>query len=192
VTVRGELLPWPDPPLSAGDVLLRPWRADDVEAAHAGVQDPVVRQYIRKPGLTEWSSVRGFYDAQEQRRVAGDELVLAIADVASDRFLGTLSILRVSWTGRHAEIGYWLAPWGRGRGAAATAVGLLARWTLRTLPVDRVEALIHPENEASQRVVARAGFVGEGALRPYTSPDGTTLDHLVFELSAEAAGAQSS
>lgn len=184
MAVRSELLPWPEPPLVAGDagVLLRPWRASDLDDAHAGVQDPLVGRFIRVPRLTERASIVAFYEEQEMRRLAGEELVLAIADATSGRFLGTMSILRIAWAGRHAELGYWLAPWGRGRGAATAAAGLLARWALATLPLDRVEALIDPENRASQQVVLRAGFVGEGVLRPFTAPDGTTKDHLVFAL----------
>lgn len=190
MTLRAELLPWPDPPLASREagVLLRPWRADDVDAAHAGVQDPLVRRYIRVPGLTERASTQAFFESQEARRLAGEELVLAIADAASGRFLGTTSLLRIAWARRHAEIGYWVATWGRGRGAATTAAALLSRWALRTLPLDRIEALIDPANTASQRVVERAGFVGEGVLRPFTAPGGTTRDHLVFALSASTAG----
>jgi RimJ/RimL family protein N-acetyltransferase len=194
VAVRSEPLPWPAPALVAGDagVRLRPWRQADLDDAHAAVQDPLVGRFIRVPRLTERASIVAFHAEQEPRRLAGEELVLAIADAASDRFLGTMSLLRIVWSERRSEIGYWLAPWGRGRGAASASAALLGRWALATLALDRVEALIDPVNEASQRVVLRAGFVGGGVLRPFTAPDGTTRDHLVFALTRGDGAAQPS
>jgi RimJ/RimL family protein N-acetyltransferase len=68
---------------------------------------------------------------------------------------------------------------------ATRAVRLLARWSLDTLHLGRLELLTHVENVASQRVAERAGFVREGVLRAYLEmPDGTWRDCVMFSMVA--------
>jgi RimJ/RimL family protein N-acetyltransferase len=81
-----------------------------------------------------------------------------------------------------AEIGYWLAPEARGRGIATRALRLLATWSLRELPIDRLQLTTDVENEASQRVAARGGFVREGVLRAWYDRRGERRDAVVFSL----------
>jgi RimJ/RimL family protein N-acetyltransferase len=60
---------------------------------------------------------------------------------------------------RRAEIGWWLAPEARGRGVGAAAVDLAATWALgEPLRLRQVWARLAPDNVASSRVAAAAGF----------------------------------
>jgi RimJ/RimL family protein N-acetyltransferase len=43
----------------------------------------------------------------------------------------------------------------------------VAGWAIDALQIERLEAMIHPGNVASQRVAERCGFVREGLLRGY-------------------------
>jgi hypothetical protein len=42
-------LPFPDPPLTDEVLRLRPWLRDDIDAAHAAVQDPLTPRFTRVP-----------------------------------------------------------------------------------------------------------------------------------------------
>src|SRR4051812_11389124 len=86
------------------------------------------------------------------------EIRRAIADAADDRLLGIGGLMRFAPDGRSCEVGYWLAPWGRGRGAATRAVDLICEWGFGTLGLERIELHAHTENAASRAVAARAGF----------------------------------
>jgi ribosomal-protein-alanine N-acetyltransferase len=70
----------------------------------------------------------------------------------------------------------------RRRGAAATALGLVSRWALGTLGLERLELLADPRNRASQRVAERAGYVREGTLRSYQPFKGRRMDAVMFSL----------
>ena len=61
-----------------------------------------------------------------------------------------------------AEIGYGILDAHQGRGYATEAVGAAASWALRQPGVTRVEAETEPDNEASQRVLAKCGFLPTG------------------------------
>jgi len=151
-------------PLAAGPVVLRPWRDDDRAAAHLGMQDPLVPRFTNIPAGNPPHEVRRYFHGQALAARDGVELVFATADPDSDRFLGSISLLRIGWEERFAEIGYWLAPWGRGRGVMTTAVGLLADWAFATLPFDRLDLRIDIDNAASLAVGERCGFVRTGTL----------------------------
>ena len=60
------------------------------------------------------------------------------------------------------EIGYILAPAQQGRGLMTEAVAALVAYCFGELAVHRIEALIHPDNTASIRLVERLGFLCEG------------------------------
>ena len=58
---------------------------------------------------------------------------------------------------------YALLPAGRGRGTATAVARTLASWA-RDTGAESIGLLTHLDNEASQRVAAKAGFVREGEL----------------------------
>ena len=60
------------------------------------------------------------------------------------------------------EIGHGLREGFCGRGYMTEAVRAMTEWALSQEGVERVEAETEPDNAASQRVLARAGFVPTG------------------------------
>lgn len=81
-----------------------------------------------------------------------------------------------------ADLGYWIVPEARGRGAGTAAVRLVAPWALEALDLRRLEAWVEPDNEASQHVLRSAGFQQEGRLRNFLTLDGGSSDALVFSV----------
>ncbi|GAB3146611.1 GNAT family N-acetyltransferase [Microbispora hainanensis] len=102
-----------------------------------------------------------------------------VADAATDEVLGTAGLKPQDRFGG-TEVGYWLAPWARGRGVVTAAVRALAeRAFARGVP--RIELYADVENVASQQVALRCGFAHEGVLRGAGGPrDGTPADLAVF------------
>jgi RimJ/RimL family protein N-acetyltransferase len=96
---------------------------------------------------------------------SGEAAELAIADAKTDAFLGSIMLHGVRWRSEQAEIGYWVLPDARGRGAAARAVGLLTRWAVEELGLTRIEAYVPMDNEASLRTIERGGYTREGIAR---------------------------
>ena len=80
------------------------------------------------------------------------------------------------------EIGYILAPAKQGRGLMTEALEALLAYCFEELAVHRVEALIHPDNAASIRLLENTGFVREGYAREYLCIAGSWQDHLLFAI----------
>jgi RimJ/RimL family protein N-acetyltransferase len=160
-------------------VSLRPFRDDDVRAIADACRDPDMARFI--PHLPSPYAER---DAAEYVRLtrswerAGDRIALAVADPTSDDLLGSIDV-RLAPTG---SIGYWIAPWARGRGVATRALILLSRWSIRVGGVERLELYTDVKNAASQRVAEKAGFRREGVLRAHLPFRDGRRDSVVFSL----------
>ena len=96
--------------------------------------------------------------------------------------LGGGSLYGIDVQQGRAAVGYWLAPSSRGRGVATHATRLMARWAFEGLRVARLELTCGPDNERSQRVADRCGFVREGVLRSHIPFKGGRRDTVMFSL----------
>jgi RimJ/RimL family protein N-acetyltransferase len=180
---------WPRAPfdLPAGPLLLRPWRADDLDAAWAALQDPEVRRW-NDAGTASRASAAGML-ARRRDWSGGDHASGAVVAAgggvggsrAGGQLLGSVSLHSVDLVQGDAEIGYWTVPAARGRGVAPRAVDAAVGWAFAALPLERVELLHAVENAASGRVAARAGFTCEGRMRrSYRYGDGVRHDELLW------------
>ncbi|KKW64409.1 GNAT family N-acetyltransferase [Mycolicibacterium elephantis] len=166
-------------PLTEGDVTVRRLRHDDADAFAAGTTDPAVRRYGHLP-LPEYSPrvVRDQIDGVIADGLADGSLaVLAIADASADEFLGSIVMFDVRETG--AEVGFWLSPQARGRGAAQHALRAVVR-VAGAAGLTRLTARTVPENAGSRRVLEGVGFVQTGEPRAQVTPSGETVTVLTF------------
>jgi RimJ/RimL family protein N-acetyltransferase len=175
-------LRFPVPPL-AGDVLLRPWRAADVPGIVLAFSDPVMQRFSWRTAPYTGTDARGYLAEQEEARLRGEGLNFALVEPHDqDVVLGCVSLSEVRVDQGRAAVGYWLAPQGRGRGAATQAVRLLARWAFADLGLARLELTCGPDNEASQHVAERCGFSREGLLRSHVPFKGGRRDSVIYSL----------
>jgi len=114
----------------------------------------------------------------EESRAAGELLHLVIADGRSDDYLGEVMLAPAEH--RVGEVGCCLVPAARGRGIATEALRLFSGWALSTLPFDRVQAFVSPENAAALRMTEGAGFQRDGVFGNYPGSDGTQVDAIVL------------
>ncbi len=102
------------------------------------------------------------------------------------QFGGQLTIGNVTHGAlRSAWIGYWVHSELTGQGVATAALALGLDHSFGAVMLHRVEATVRPENAASRKVLAKAGFREEGLLRNYLDVDGSWRDHLLVALTVE-------
>jgi RimJ/RimL family protein N-acetyltransferase len=163
--------------LRDGDLVLRPWTEDDVDAMVAGCNDPEVAHWIptiphpytREDAL---AFIRG--------EVRDDHDAMAIE--LAGRVVGGIGIGLNAYDYR-GRIGYWIAPAERGHGLCTRALRLLSKHALEVLHLQRLDLITDPDNVASQRVAEKVGFQREGVLRAHLRhPDGRIRDSVIFSL----------
>lgn len=122
--------------------------------------------------------------ALESLRAAenGTALPLVIVDGAGN-LVGTLninSIIRGAF--QSASIGYWISQDRNGQGFASAAVAAAKRIASDQLGLHRLQAETLVDNEASQRVLVKNGFVQYGQAPEYLKIAGRWQDHLLFQV----------
>jgi RimJ/RimL family protein N-acetyltransferase len=174
----------PERRLTDGVVRLRPWRDSDVPDLVEAARDPEIPRWTVVSSPYSQADARAFVAGQNERLSRGEAAPFAIVGVEEGEFLGSVEITLLDRRSGRGEIGYWVAPWARRRGVAVRAVGLISIWALSDIGLERLELLIEPENEPSQRVAEAAGFTREGILRSYRPMKGRRPDFVVFSLLA--------
>jgi RimJ/RimL family protein N-acetyltransferase len=165
--------------LPAGDLLLRPWREDDVDAVWTAVQDPALRRW-NDTGSGSRADVRIMLDRRRDWS-GGDHASFAVVGAFAGELLGSVSLHSIDRASGDAEIGYWTVASARGRGVAVRAVLAVCGWGFPALQLDRIELFHAVENVASGRVAAKAGFMLEGRLRrSHRYGDGVKHDELLW------------
>lgn len=166
-------LPVDQPEIAADGLVLRPW--------HQGMA-PQVADLAGDPELARWSPVPQGGPEQAARWLDAvgadpDSWSWAVHDTASGTLLGGVSLHHVDPHHARAQVGYWVAPGGRGRGVATEAVRAVTAYVFESLALERV-ALYHAvENLASCGVACNAGYPLEGTVRRgYRYPDGVLHD----------------
>ncbi|MEU6205591.1 GNAT family N-acetyltransferase [Micromonospora musae] len=147
-------------------LLLRPWRADDAEAVYRACQDPDIQRWTTVPRPYRPEHASGFvtdFTASVWRDGTGAPF--AVCDAATGELLGSCGLVTLDTRVGSGEVGYWTAPWARGRGVTTRATRALARWAFDVLKLRRLSWQAEVGNHASRLVALRAGFRVEGRLR---------------------------
>ena len=168
------------PPEGVGDGVLRirvP-RLDDVDAMLPAFADPEILEAGNLPRLErdEILATLPHLPALAERGRLMPVVALDPEGVVGGGALHHLDAERAI-----VEIGYWLLPEARGRGLATRMARLLAGHAF-ALGVERVEAYVNVGNDASDRVLGRAGFSREGVVRSMPRPDGSRVDKALYSL----------
>jgi RimJ/RimL family protein N-acetyltransferase len=179
----------PPQPLTDGVVLLRAPREDDVAALTAACQDPEISRWTRIPSPYTEENARQWLARQPGERTRGESVSFAVTDAVEGTLLGVMGLIHISWEDTRAELGAWMSAQARGRGTSQRALRLLVGWAMHTLGFQRLEALIHPLNTASRRLVERLDFTQEGLLRSYSVMKGERVDLLLFSMLPGDSGA---
>jgi RimJ/RimL family protein N-acetyltransferase len=146
--------------LSNGVVLLRPWEPADADAVWRACQDADIQRWTRIPVPYLRAHAEGFV-ADSPSAWASGRASFAVIEVATGELVGAHGFVTAPVDGV-AEIGYWTAPWGRGRGLTAAATRLVARWAFDEVGLARLDWFAEVGNVASRRVAQSCGFRFEG------------------------------
>lgn len=147
-------------------LLLRPWLASDADDVHRACQDPDIQRWTTVPRPYRPEHAHGFVTGMSPRAWAdGSGAPFAVCDAASGELLGSCGLVTIDRALDSGEIGYWTAPWARGRGVTVRAVRAVARWAFDALPLHRLIWQAEVGNHFSRLVALRAGFQVSGELR---------------------------
>ncbi|GIF66100.1 hypothetical protein Ais01nite_41350 [Asanoa ishikariensis] len=166
-------------PIETPTVRLRLLRADDAADVEAACNDPQIQRFL--PSMPRpYTRDHALTWINDEAQWAAGGASYAIADPATDRLLGTVGVHHVDTDRAQGEIGYWAAPWARGKGVITAATKAVAERAFAQ-GFDRIEVLVDLANPKSVRVALAAGFHPEGTRRGAArNADGSRRDVTVF------------
>jgi len=166
-------------------VALRLWRDEDVPAIVDACRDEEMALWLdRLPSPYRAEDARAWLENVAASWSDGTFASFAVADVAGDRAVGSISVGVKSADDLIAEIGYWLARGARGRGVMTRALRLISAWAFEEVGIERLYLRADADNRASCAVAERAGYVFEGVRRSehFNPRRGRRVDHAVYSL----------
>ena len=166
------------PVLTAGPVTLRPHRLDD--------RDDIV-EACRDEATWTWTTVPHPYEPEHADEYLARTIGSAVdgewprwAVDVDGRFSGNIGLR--AGDGR-ADVGYFVAPWARGRGVGSLALWLACDWAFRDGGCEVVTWNALVGNAPSRRMVEKVGFhVHTDVSRRYVVQRGERVDAWTADL----------
>ena len=171
-----------------GPILIRSYRAEDIEALFAAARESVKE-------LSRWlpwchpnyaiDETRAFVLSRAEAWENEAEYSFGVFDRENGRFLGGVGLNQINRIHQVANLGYWVRSNAAGRGVATTAAWLAARFGFEQLQFNRIEILAAVGNLPSQRVAEKIGAAREGVLRRRLLINGEAQDAVLYSLVRE-------
>ncbi|MGH3662305.1 MAG: GNAT family N-acetyltransferase, partial [Micromonosporaceae bacterium] len=148
------------------DLQIRPWKPSDADAVFRACQDPDIQRWTTVPDPYLAEHAKEFTGVRSPRGwAAGYAAPFGVFDAATDELLGSNGLVSIDRNLGSAEVGYWTAPWARGRGITTQATRAIAAWAFDKLGLKRLIWQAVVGNHASRLAALRCGFRMEGRLR---------------------------
>jgi ribosomal-protein-serine acetyltransferase len=139
------------------------------------------REYLRK-WLTFVDNTKTLKDTEnyisyidESSENVNSETVISI--LFRNKLLGIISIKKVDWANRIAEVGYWLGEQYQGKGIITRSCKAILDYAFSQMGINRIEIKCGVGNERSCHVPRRLGFTFEGVER-----DGELVNDIFIDL----------
>lgn len=159
---------------------------DDAPAITSACQDPQIGRWTTLPVPYEPHHAESFIRIVAEGWATGHSPTWALRrssargtgggpdDAGSGTLIGMVSLMDEGTAS--AELGFWMAPEGRGQGLMTEAVHGVCRYGLERMGLQRISWRAQVGNIGSARIAQRAGFRYEGLLRQGLAARGVRND----------------
>jgi [ribosomal protein S5]-alanine N-acetyltransferase len=156
----------PFPTLETERLVLREIVADDAPALFAIHSDVEAMRWFGTDPLREPSEAEVLIARfAEWRRQPNPGTRWGLQRKAGGGLIGTCGLFKWNRGWHSCTLGYELAASAWGEGLMGEALVRVLAWGFEQMQLHRVEAMIHPRNEASIKLARKLGFVHEGCAR---------------------------
>jgi ribosomal-protein-serine acetyltransferase len=174
--------------LLAGALLIRPFRATDIDAVYEAARESINEvspwlPWCHPAYSKEENSV--FILSRDEAWRNEDEYSFGVFDSETGAFFGGVGLNQIKRMYQMANLGYWVRTSCAGRGVASTAARRVARFGFEELGLQRIEIIVAVGNMGSQRVAVKTGARREGILRKRLLIHGQPQDAVMYSLVAE-------
>ncbi|UOE56064.1 GNAT family N-acetyltransferase [Bacillus sp. CMF12] len=170
------------PTLETKRLMLREILKEDAESIYACFSNDNVTRYYGQETLERMEQAEAIVDffANSYREKRGIRWGIELK--GKKGIIGTVGFNALSLKHKRAEIGYEIHPEHWRKGYTFEAVSKVIQYGFEELDLTRIGAVVFMENEASNKLLTRAGFQKEGILRDYMQQNGEAHDTYVYSI----------
>lgn len=163
-------------------MVIRQWRESDAADLAAALSNKKVQDNLRD-GLPYPYTEKDGLDFINAMLSADPNDTFAFAVTVDDKAIGSIGVFRQGNIHRlTAELGYYVAEEYWGNGIMTEAVRQICEYVFKNSDIIRIYAEPFAYNEASCRVLEKAGFQFEGVLRSNAIKNNKVLDMKMYSL----------
>ncbi|MCK6255987.1 GNAT family N-acetyltransferase [Fictibacillus sp. KIGAM418] len=170
------------PQLETKRFILRNIEEEDADDLHEVYSDPEVVKFWGTAPFTSIEQTKSLIcDFQKGYR---DQMTIrwGIAEREENRLIGTCGYHNWAKKKFRTEIGYEIRKSNWRKGVMKEVLSAILPFAFQHMKLNRIGALIHPDNHGSAMLVSKLGFHEEGCLRDYQCVDGEFQDLVMYSL----------
>ncbi|UVS67869.1 GNAT family N-acetyltransferase [Nitrososphaera viennensis] len=174
------------PVIEGKRIVLRTLEKSDARSIQENLNDKEVSRYTRIiPYPYTLRHARDFIKIAQHFGSREEDYAFGIEIKETRKIIGVISLARIDYQNRNAEVGYWLGKKYWGRGIAKEALLGILNFGFDNLKLFRIYASVMHPNTASVKLLEKAGFEFEGRMRKSVLKDGKWLDELRYSILEE-------
>ncbi|MBP6556739.1 MAG: GNAT family N-acetyltransferase [Flavobacterium sp.] len=163
-------------------LLLRRIDANDVEEVLKLRGNPEIMKYIPRPLATTKEDALTHIALIEERIQENMGINWGITIKGNNKIIGIIGHYRIQPENHRAEIGYMSMTEYNGKGYITEAIKAVVAYGFEQMDLHSIEAVIDPENKASERVLQKNGFVKEAHILENELWEGKFWDTVIYSL----------
>jgi ribosomal-protein-alanine N-acetyltransferase len=170
----------PFPVVTTEKLTLRQIRENDKHEILNIRSNPQLMHFIPRPMCANLEEAVTLIETMNESIAKNEMINWAITIIGEDTLIGMVGYFRMQKEHYRAEIGYILHGDYHGKGIMAEAVHGALKYGFNEMKLHTTEAVISPENIASQKLIEKCGFVREAHFKEKEFHKGEFKDILVY------------
>ena len=172
----------PFPNLETEYLYLRRVVEKDVNEIFALRSNKETMKYIPKPLVKTKEDARAHIAMIDEKIENNEGINWAITLKNEPKLIGLIGHYRIKPEHFRAEIGYMLLPEYHGKGIITEAIKETVKYGFEIMKLHSIEAVIDPENLASEKVLLKSGFIKEAHFKENEYYEGRFLDSIIYSI----------
>ncbi len=176
-----KLLPFKN--LETTRLLLRRLNENDLEEVYQLRSNPDTMKFVPRPLCKNKEEALAHIKLINDRIDSNEGINWAITYKDNPlKFIGIVGHYKIQSENYRSEIGYMILPEYNGKGITTEALNAVLIYGFEDLKLHSTEAIIDPENYASEKVLLKNGFVKEAHILENGFWNGKFLDTVIYSL----------
>jgi len=163
-------------------LLLRRLSKDDVNEIMELRGNPETMKFIPRPLITNEEEALAHFQVIDDAIEKNQGINWAITLKGNSKLIGIIGHYRIQPENHRSEIGYMILPNYNNQGIVTEAIKVVLEYGFDDLQMHSIEAIIDPDNIASERVLQKNGFVKEAHILENELYDSKFWDTVIYSL----------